>query len=142
MVLYEQNLNVVGCVGEKLEEREAGKTFDVCFEQLKAFVDVVPSWDNIVIAFEPMWAIGTGKVATPQQAQEVHAAIRDWMAKNVTPEVAKKVRIIYGGSLNGANYAELAKQEDIDGFLIGRASLKGAEFATVCNSVTAKKAVV
>ncbi|MCO5557220.1 hypothetical protein L7F22_010780 [Adiantum nelumboides] len=137
-----QNLKVIACVGEKLEEREAGKTFDICYEQLKAFADAVPSWDNIVIAYEPVWAIGTGKVATPQQAQEVHAAIRDWMGKNVSSEAAKAVRIIYGGSVNGANCAELAKKEDIDGFLVGGASLKGAEFTTICNSVTAKKAVV
>eukprot|EP00250_Pteridium_aquilinum_P009735 c18897_g1_i1 orf=425-1375(-) len=137
-----QNVKVIACVGEKLEEREAGKTFDVCFQQLKAFADEVSSWENIVIAYEPVWAIGTGKVATPLQAQEVHAAIRGWMSKNVSPQAAKEVRIIYGGSVNGANCAELAKQEDIDGFLVGGASLKGAEFATICNSVTSKKAVV
>ncbi|KAI5079475.1 hypothetical protein GOP47_0004954 [Adiantum capillus-veneris] len=137
-----QNLKVIACVGEKLEEREAGKTFNVCFEQLKAFADAVPSWDNIVIAYEPVWAIGTGKVATPLQAQEVHAVIRGWMGKNVSSEAAKAVRIIYGGSVNGANCEELAKKEDIDGFLVGGASLKGPEFATICNSVTAKKAVV
>lgn len=137
-----QNLKVIACVGEKLEEREDGKTFDVCFKQLKAFADEVPSWVDIVIAYEPVWAIGTGKVATPQQAQEVHASIRDWMSKNVSAEVASQIRIIYGGSVNGANCAELAKQEDIDGFLVGGASLKGSEFATICNSVTSKKAVV
>lgn len=92
-----QNLKVIACVGEKLEEREAGKTFDVCFKQLKAFANEVPSWVDIVIAYEPVWAIGTGKVATPQQAQEVHASIRDWMSKNVSAEVASQIRIIYGG---------------------------------------------
>ncbi|MBA0782123.1 hypothetical protein Gotri_002987, partial [Gossypium trilobum] len=132
-----EGLGVIACIGELLEEREAGKTFDVCFQQLKAFAgrdrdltlmgpsfaDVVPSWDNIVIAYEPVWAIGTGKVATPQQAQEVHVAVRDWLKKNVSEEVASKTRIIYGGSVNGGNCAELAKQEDIDGFLVGGASL-------------------
>ncbi|QCD97955.1 triosephosphate isomerase, chloroplastic [Vigna unguiculata] len=134
-----QGLGVIACIGELLEEREAGKTFDVCFQQLKAYADAVPSWDNIVIAYEPVWAIGTGKVATPQQAQEVHVALRDWLKKNVSEEVASKTRIIYGGSVNGGNSAELAKQEDIDGFLVGGASLKGPEFATIVNSVTSKK---
>ncbi|GMI83547.1 triosephosphate isomerase, PLASTID ISOFORM TRIOSE PHOSPHATE ISOMERASE [Hibiscus trionum] len=134
-----EGLGVIACIGELLEEREAGKTFDVCFQQVKAFADVVPSWDNVVIAYEPVWAIGTGKVATPQQAQEVHVAVRDWLKKNISEEVASKTRIIYGGSVNGSNCGELAKQEDIDGFLVGGASLKGPEFATIVNSVTAKK---
>ncbi|KAM7479404.1 hypothetical protein LguiA_027617 [Lonicera macranthoides] len=134
-----QNLGIIACIGELLEEREAGKTFDVCFEQMKAFADAVPSWDDVVIAYEPVWAIGTGKVASPQQAQEVHVAVRDWISKNVSAEVASMTRIIYGGSVNGGNCAELAKQEDIDGFLVGGASLKGPEFATIINSVTSKK---
>lgn len=134
-----QGVGVIACIGELLEEREAGKTSDVCFWQLKAYADAVPSWDNIVIAYEPVWAIGTGKVATPEQAQEVHIAVRDWLSKNVSAEVASKTRIIYGGSVNGGNSSELAKQEDIDGFLVGGASLKGPEFATIINSVTAKK---
>uniref|UniRef100_A0A7N0U5J4 Triosephosphate isomerase n=1 Tax=Kalanchoe fedtschenkoi TaxID=63787 RepID=A0A7N0U5J4_KALFE len=134
-----EGLKVIACIGELLEEREAGKTFDVCFQQLKAYADYVPGWDDIVIAYEPVWAIGTGKVATPEQAQEVHVALRDWLKKNVSAEVASKTRIIYGGSVNGGNSAELAKKEDIDGFLVGGASLKGAEFATIVNSATAKK---
>jgi triosephosphate isomerase len=101
--------------------------------------DAVPSWDNIVIAYEPLWAIGTGKVASPEQAQEVHVALRDWLKNNVSAEVASKTRIIYGGSVNGGNSSELAKKEDIDGFLVGGASLKGPEFATIVNSVTSKK---
>lgn len=134
-----QGLGVIACIGELLEEREAGKTFDVCYQQLKAFADALPSWENVVIAYEPVWAIGTGKVASPDQAQEVHVAVRDWLKKNVSEEVASKTRIIYGGSVNGGNCAELAKKEDIDGFLVGGASLKGPEFATIVNSVTAKK---
>ncbi|KAG6474166.1 hypothetical protein ZIOFF_068090 [Zingiber officinale] len=134
-----QNLKVIACIGEKLEEREAGRTFDVCFEQMKAFADSISNWKDVVIAYEPVWAIGTGKVATPEQAQEVHVAVRDWVKKNVSPEVASSTRIIYGGSVNGGNCSELAKQEDIDGFLVGGASLKGPEFATIVNSVTAKK---
>ncbi|XP_008799414.1 triosephosphate isomerase, chloroplastic-like [Phoenix dactylifera] len=137
-----QNLKVIACIGEKLEEREAGKTFDVCFQQMKAFADSITSWENVVIAYEPVWAIGTGKVATPEQAQEVHVAVRDWLKKNVSTEVASSTRIIYGGSVNGGNCSELAKQEDIDGFLVGGASLKGPEFATIVNSVTSKKVAV
>ncbi|KAJ0968708.1 hypothetical protein J5N97_021585 [Dioscorea zingiberensis] len=135
----DQNLKVIACIGEKLDEREAGKTFDVCFQQMKAFSDYVTSWTNVVVAYEPVWAIGTGKVATPQQAQEVHAAVRGWLKENISPEVASTTRIIYGGSVNGSNCLELAKQEDIDGFLVGGASLKGPEFATIINSATSKK---
>ncbi|KAI4325923.1 hypothetical protein MLD38_031284 [Melastoma candidum] len=134
-----EGLGVIACIEELLEEREAGKTFDVCFQQLKAYADAVPGWEKMVIAYEPVWAIGTGKVTTPEQAQEVHVACRDWLKKNVSAEVASKTRIIYGGSVNGGNCAELAKQEDIDGFLVGGASLKGPEFATIINSVTSKK---
>ncbi|KAF3620940.1 Triosephosphate isomerase, chloroplastic [Capsicum annuum] len=144
-----QGVGVIACIGELLQEREAGKTFDVCFQQLKAFAgrgrdgvpvqNAIPSWDNVVVAYEPVWAIGTGKVATPEQAQEVHVAVRDWLTKNVSAEVASKTRIIYGGSVNGSNSSDLAKKEDIDGFLVGGASLKGPEFATIVNSVTSKK---
>ncbi|KAH7851557.1 hypothetical protein Vadar_013369 [Vaccinium darrowii] len=108
-----QGLGVIACIGELLKEREEGKTNDVCFQQTKAFADAVPSWDNVVIAYEPVWAIGTGKVATPQQAQDVHVAVRDWLKKNVSAEVASKTHIIYRRSVNGSNCAELAKQEDI-----------------------------
>ncbi|XP_078173919.1 triosephosphate isomerase isoform X2 [Carex rostrata] len=126
-----QNLKLIACIGELLEEREAGKTFDVCFKQMKAFADSITNWQDVVIAYEPVWAIGTGKVASPQQAQEVHAAVRDWLKTNVSPEVASATRIIYGGSVNGGNCAELAKQEDIDGFLVGGASLK---VETICRA--------
>jgi triosephosphate isomerase len=136
-----KGLGVIACVGEKLEEREADRTTAVVFEQMQAFANEISDWSKIVVAYEPVWAIGTGKVATPQQAQEVHAAIRGWLSEKISPEVASATRIIYGGSVNGANSGELAKQEDIDGFLVGGASLKGAEFATICNAVTAKKAV-
>jgi triosephosphate isomerase len=134
-----KGLGVIACVGEKLEDREANKTTDVVFEQMQAFADAISDWSNVVVAYEPVWAIGTGKVASPQQAQEVHAAIRQWLKEKISPEVSSKTRIIYGGSVNGANSAELATQEDIDGFLVGGAALKGPEFATICNAVTAKK---
>jgi len=84
------------------------------------------NWDNIVIAYEPVWAIGTGKTATPEIAQETHAEIREWLGKNVSADAAKTVRILYGGSVTDGNAAELISQPDIDGFLVGGASLKPA----------------
>ena len=94
--------------------------------QLKAVAEKITDWTKIVIAYEPVWAIGTGKVATTQQAQEVHAAIRTWLADSVSKEAAGGTRIIYGGSVSEKNCKELAKEEDIDGFLVGGASLKPA----------------
>lgn len=136
-----KGLKVALCIGETLEQREAGTTLDVCFAQLKAVNDVitVADWENIVIAYEPVWAIGTGKVATPQQAQDVHAGIRKWCAENISAEVASKVRIQYGGSVNAGNCEELAQKEDIDGFLVGGASLIGDAFVTICNSAKMSK---
>ncbi len=93
----------------------------------------VDDWSRVVIAYEPVWAIGTGKVATPEQAQEVHLALRRWLHDNVNEQVAKSTRIIYGGSVTGSNSKDLAKQGDIDGFLVGGASLK-PEFIDICNS--------
>ena len=92
-------------------------------------------WSRTVLAYEPVWAIGTGKVASKEQAQEVHAELRKWLATNVSEEVANSTRILYGGSVNGANCKDLASQPDIDGFLVGGASLK-PEFITICNART------
>ncbi|CAF0838382.1 unnamed protein product [Brachionus calyciflorus] len=117
-------LNVLPCIGEKLEEREAGKTEEVVFRQMKHIADNISDWSRVVIAYEPVWAIGTGKTATPQQAQEVHAQLRQWLATNVNQQVADSTRILYGGSVTGATAKELASQPDIDGFLVGGASLK------------------
>lgn len=88
---------------------------------------------NVVLAYEPVWAIGTGKTATPEQAQEVHKALRGWFNENVNPQVADAIQIQYGGSVTGANCKELAAQPDIDGFLVGGASLK-PEFVTIVNA--------
>lgn len=136
-----KGLKVALCIGETLDQRESGKTMDVCYAQLKAVNDVITAadWDNVVIAYEPVWAIGTGKVATPDQAQDVHAGIRKWCASNISPEVASKIRIQYGGSVNASNCDELATKEDIDGFLVGGASLIGDAFVTICNSAKNSK---
>ncbi|XP_020241944.1 triosephosphate isomerase, cytosolic-like isoform X3 [Asparagus officinalis] len=119
-----QGLKVIACVGETLEQRESGSTMEVVATQMKAIADKLSDWTNIVLAYEPVWAIGTGKVATPAQAQEVHAGLRKLLQTNVSAEVAASTRIIYGGSVNGSNCKELAAEPDIDGFLVGGASLK------------------
>ncbi|OAO12326.1 glyceraldehyde 3-phosphate dehydrogenase [Blastocystis sp. ATCC 50177/Nand II] len=110
-------LKVICCLGESLKEREAGRFAEVVTRQLKAYADAIKNWDDAVIAYEPIWAIGTGKTATPAQAEEVHAVLRKWLRDNVSAAVADKVRIIYGGSVNAKNCNELGKQADIDGFL-------------------------
>jgi len=126
-------LSLIPCVGEKLEEREAGKTEEVVFRQMKAIADNVSDWSRVVIAYEPVWAIGTGVTATPAQAQEVHASLRKWLETNVSADVAKSTRILYGGSVTAKNCKELAQMGDIDGFLVGGASLK-PEFIDIINA--------
>ncbi|XP_011502456.1 PREDICTED: triosephosphate isomerase [Ceratosolen solmsi marchali] len=129
----ESGLKIIICIGEKLEERESGKTEEVVFRQIKAIADKIKSWNNIVIAYEPVWAIGTGKTATPQQVQEVHDKLRTWLAENVNPSTAESLRIIYGGSVTADNAINLAKEKDIDGFLVGNASLK-PDFIKIINA--------
>ncbi|KAF2403270.1 Triosephosphate isomerase [Trichodelitschia bisporula] len=129
-------LGVILCCGESLEQREAGETIKVVMSQLGAVAAKVNDWSKIVIAYEPIWAIGTGKVATTEQAQEVHAAIRDWLKNHVSSTAADNTRILYGGSVTEKNSGELAKQPDIDGFLVGGASLKPA-FVDIINAQTA-----
>jgi phosphoglycerate kinase len=117
-------LRVILCIGETLPEREAGQTDAVNKRQLAAVIPSVKDWDKIVIAYEPVWAIGTGKVATPEQAQDAHKAIRDYLRTAVSADVADAMRIQYGGSSNPENCAGLIAKPDIDGFLVGGASLK------------------
>jgi len=123
------------CVGELLEEREAGETENVVKRQLEAVINLqgIGSLAQSVIAYEPVWAIGTGKTATPQQAQDVHAFIRGQIAKQ-DAGIAEKVQILYGGSVKGSNAAELFAMPDIDGGLIGGASLKADDFLTICQA--------
>jgi triosephosphate isomerase len=120
------DMTVLLCIGEQLEEREKGITNDVNTRQLNAVREKVEDWSKIVIAYEPVWAIGTGKTATPEIAQETHAQIREWLTKNVSKEASDATRILYGGSVTDANAAELIGMPDIDGFLVGGASLKPA----------------
>ena len=128
-------LKSIFCCGETLEQREAGQTNDVLKQQLDAIKGSVNQWSTIVIAYEPVWAIGTGKTATPQIAQEAHAYIRSWLTENVSADVSAATRIQYGGSANAGNCADLIAQPDIDGFLVGGASLK-PEFAVIVKTVS------
>jgi len=130
----EKGIKVIACCGEPLEARESGTTNDVVFPQIKAYADVFSKedWANVVIAYEPIWAIGTGLVATPEQAQATHADIRKYLGEIAGAEVAESTRILYGGSASGKTAPGLSSQPDIDGFLVGGASLK-PEFADIVN---------
>jgi triosephosphate isomerase len=131
-----QGLTPVLCVGETLEERESEKTFAVISRQLSAVLDVtgVTALATAVIAYEPVWAIGTGKNASAEQAQEVHAFIRAEVAKR-DATIAGGVRILYGGSVKAANAREIFAMADVDGGLVGGASLKADEFLKICAAV-------
>lgn len=131
-------LTPIVCVGETLEEREAGETEQVIERQLASVIATVggAALGRAVIAYEPVWAIGTGHTATPEQAQEVHAFIRGRIARE-NAQVAEGLRILYGGSVKSANAAALFRMPDIDGGLIGGASLKAQEFLSICTAVGA-----
>ena len=130
----DNGIKVLACCGEPLENREAGTTNEFVFPQIKAYADVFSAadWENVVIAYEPIWAIGTGLTATPEQAQDTHADIRQYLAEIAGADVAANCRILYGGSANAATAPGLSAKEDIDGFLVGGASLK-PEFADIVN---------
>ena len=129
-------LKVILCVGENLDEREAGKHFDVVTEQTKAVLYNFTAEDmkNIVIAYEPVWAIGTGKTATAAQAEEIHACIRNVIEAKFGPKVADDMTILYGGSCKPSNAKELFAEKDIDGGLIGGAALKADDFLGIATS--------
>jgi triosephosphate isomerase len=129
-------LEPVLCVGETLEERERGETESVVDRQINAVLGRcgIGSFARAVVAYEPVWAIGTGKTASPDQAQAVHAFIRDKFASQ-DDIIAGQLRILYGGSVNGSNAAELFARDDIDGGLVGGASLKVGDFLAIRNAV-------
>lgn len=135
-VALKAGLQVIACIGEKLEERKADETINVCSRQLNAIAEKVTAddWSKIVVAYEPVWAIGTGLTATPEQAQEVHLNLRNWFKERYSAELADSLRIVYGGSVKADNAVELMKQADVDGFLVGGASLKVSDFGPIMNS--------
>ncbi|EQB99438.1 triose-phosphate isomerase [Photorhabdus temperata] len=139
-VLKAQGLIPVLCIGETEQENEAGQTETVCARQIDAVLNTlgVEAFQDAVIAYEPVWAIGTGKSATPAQAQAVHKFIRDHIAKR-DAAIAEQVIIQYGGSVNAGNAAELFTQPDIDGALVGGASLKADAFAVIVKAAAAAK---
>jgi len=129
--IYAGGLTLVHCVGEKLEQRDANRTLEVVRAQLGELSARMDDPRRLVIAYEPVWAIGTGRNATPQQAQEVHAFIRDALAKMWNAAFADAVRIQYGGSMTDQNARELLTQRDVDGGLVGGASLDAARFTAI-----------
>ena len=124
------------CLGESLEQREAGTTNDHLKSQLDSVKDSIKDWSSVVLAYEPIWAIGTGKTATPDIAEETHVYIRSWLAENVSEEVSQSVRIQYGGSVSAKNAADLIAKPNIDGFLVGGASIK-PDFEAIITAVNA-----
>jgi triosephosphate isomerase (TIM) len=131
---FRNEITPILCVGESLQVRDANGHLEHCSAQLDGALAGLPAEQvaSIVIAYEPVWAIGTGKVATPQDAQEVCAAIRGKLGELYTPELADGVRVLYGGSVKASNAAEIIAQPDIDGALVGGASLDPVEFTAIC----------
>lgn len=130
------NMQIVFCVGESLEEREAGKAEEIVKKQLADSLFFLSSTQmkNVVIAYEPVWAIGTGKTASPEQAQEMHAYIRKLVEEKYSPITAEQMSILYGGSVNTGNAKELFSQTDVDGGLVGGAALKADSFVELLNA--------
>lgn len=130
-------INVAVCIGELLEQRKNGEMKNVLMKQMEAVIPKVTDWSRVVIAYEPVWAIGTGVVATPEQAKEAHEIVRGMLREKVGESVAASVRIVYGGSVNEKNCATLINMPDIDGFLVGGASLK-PEFCEIIQCAITK----
>ncbi len=133
----DKGMTVIFCFGEELEDRKSGNHFAVVESQLKnALFDLDNSaWNNIVLAYEPVWAIGTGETASPEQAQEMHAFIRKTIAEAFTSSIAEEVSILYGGSVKPSNAAEIFSKPDVDGGLIGGASLKADDFTAIIKAI-------
>ncbi|HMV03472.1 MAG TPA: triose-phosphate isomerase, partial [Chitinophagales bacterium] len=134
---FSQNIQPIFCCGEPLDIREAEQHFVFIQQQLEHCLFYLSETEllNTVIAYEPIWAIGTGKTATPEQAQEVHHFIRKCIAENYNATIADQISILYGGSVNAQNAAQLFSQADIDGGLVGGASLKAQDFRTIILSI-------
>lgn len=135
-LLLGKGIRPILCVGETLEERESGRVEEIVLGQIDAVFGSLSEEQlkEVVVAYEPVWAIGTGKTATPEQAQEVHKMIRDRIAEG-SSSLAENLTILYGGSVNAANAKALFEQEDIDGGLVGGASLKVEEFSQICEQI-------
>ena len=131
------------CIGETLAEREANQTFPILKRQLEGALREVPAADRgrVIIAYEPVWAIGTGRNATPEQAQEVHAFIRQWIVQQWGADAGDGLRLQYGGSVTAANAAGLLQQPDVDGALVGGASLKAEAFHAIVKAALDVKTV-
>lgn len=131
--VLETALTPIVCIGETLEEREDGRVAEVVLGQLELALKGLTEDEvsRIIIAYEPVWAIGTGRTATPEVAQEVHSMIRQWLADNVSDEIASMVRVLYGGSVKPGNVVELMGKPDLDGALVGGASLDASTFAKI-----------
>jgi triosephosphate isomerase len=138
--VVDASLVAVLCVGETLEERETDQTFSIIAEQLHPVYETLSAsdWERVVVAYEPVWAIGTGKTASPQQAQDVHVFIRQAIKEKLGDTISSKLSILYGGSVNAGNSAELFAQADVDGGLVGGASLKVEDFKQICLSFPAE----
>ena len=138
IALISAGLSPIVCLGETLEQRQAGGTADVIRQQFAGALSELDEqqFSHVIIAYEPVWAIGTGHVATPQQAQEVHADLRKMVENRYNPTLADQVSILYGGSVKPDNAAELIAQPDIDGALVGGASLKADSFLAIVAAAT------
>lgn len=129
-------MKIIFCFGEELADRKSDKHFDLVAKQLKESLYQISEadWKNVILAYEPVWAIGTGETASPEQAQEMHAFIRKNISEKFNDEIAQNVSILYGGSVKPANAKEIFAKEDVDGGLIGGASLKAVDFVEIINA--------
>ena len=136
-IALKYNLDIIFCVGESLEQRESNKHFDVIKEQISGTILKLnkDEFKKVIVAYEPVWAIGTGKTATPEQAQEMHQFIREKIKENFDEEIANNTTILYGGSCKPSNAKEIFSKKDVDGGLIGGAALKVEDFSKIIEAL-------